>query len=114
VTDAARTTPDAIDVDRAAAITVTWQDGHVSRYELPELRRACPCAGCRVERTEGRGPTAVEGLSIVDVRLAGAWGITPEWSDGHHTGIYSWDHLREACSCTICANSADESDDASR
>ena len=43
--DAAATSPDVIDVDRAAAVTITWQDGHVSRYELPELRRSCPCAG---------------------------------------------------------------------
>jgi DUF971 family protein len=107
MSDAAKTSPEVIDVDRAVAITVTWGDGHVSRYELPELRRSCPCAGCRVERAAGRGPTVADGLSVVDVTLAGAWGITPTWSDGHHTGIYSWDNLREMCPCAACTGSAD-------
>ena len=103
--DGAATTPDEIDVDRAVAVTITWQDGHVSRYGLPELRRSCPCAGCRVERTAGTGPSVVDDLSIVDAKLAGAWGITPMWSDGHHTGIYSWDDLRAGCPCSVCASS---------
>jgi DUF971 family protein len=104
--DDAATTPEEIDVDRPVAITITWQDGHVSRYGLPELRRSCPCAGCKVERTAGTGPAVVDDLSIVDVKLAGAWGITPMWSDGHHTGIYSWDNLRDVCPCSVCATSA--------
>jgi DUF971 family protein len=107
MTGDARTAPEAIDVDRAVAVTVTWEDGHVSRYALPELRRSCPCAGCRVERVAGTGPMVVPGVSIVDVTLAGAWGITPTWSDGHHTGIYSWDQLRAACPCADCMTSTD-------
>jgi len=47
-----------------------------------------------------------DGLSVIDVTLAGAWGITPTWSDGHHTGIYSWDNLREMCPCAACTGSA--------
>jgi limonene-1,2-epoxide hydrolase len=38
VTDPTTTSPAAIDVDRAVAVTITWEDGHVSRYALPELR----------------------------------------------------------------------------
>ena len=94
--------PVAIDVDRAVAVTITWDDGHVSRYALPALRIGCPCAGCRVEQRAGRGPAVEDGLSIVDVKLAGNWGMTPTWSDGHHTGIYSWEYLRKACPCDAC------------
>lgn len=102
---APRTTPDpaAIDVDRTVAVTITWEDGHVSRFPLPELRAACPCAGCQAEWAAGREPRVPDPLSIVDVGLAGAWGMTPTWSDGHNTGIYSWPYLRAGCPCSSCA-----------
>jgi DUF971 family protein len=102
VTDGARALPAVIDVDRAEAVTITWEDGHVSRYALPALRMACPCAGCRVERRADRLSAVPDGVSIVEVKLAGNWGMTPTWSDGHHTGIYAWEYLRAACSCDAC------------
>ena len=98
------TSPAAIDVDRAVAVTIAWEDGHVSRYALLPLRQACPCAACRVEHREGRAISAPDDISIVDVKLAGAWGLTPTWSDGHHTGIYSWEDLRASCPCDLCAH----------
>ena len=58
-----------IEVDRAAAVTITFDDGVRARYELAELR-------------------------IESAELVGAWGISFSWSDGHTTGIYSWDLLR--------------------
>ncbi len=96
-------TPAAIDVDRLRAVTITWEDGHVSRFDLPALRLACPCAGCKAEWSAGREPRLAAPLSIVDVRLAGAWGMTPTWVDGHDTGIYSWAYLRAGCECADCA-----------
>jgi len=103
MTDAHATTPAAIDVDRAEAVTVRWEDGHVSRYALRSLREACPCAGCLAARQHGGGPTVPTPLSMVDMRLAGAWGMTPVWSDGHDTGIYAWSRLRARCPCAGCA-----------
>jgi DUF971 family protein len=104
MTYSASTSPAVIDVDRAAAITVTWEDGHVSRYALLALRKACPCAGCRVAWRQDEERPVPDDVSIVDVKLAGAWGMTPTWSDGHHTGIYSWEDLRAACPCDVCTN----------
>jgi len=98
------TSPAAIDVDRAVAVTIRWTDGHVSRYVLPALRRACPCAECRVARREDRAISVPDEISIVDVKLAGAWGMTPTWSDGHHTGIFSWEDLRADCPCDLCSD----------
>jgi DUF971 family protein len=100
----ASTLPAIIDVDRAVAVTITWEDGHVSRYALPALRIACPCAECRVARRQDRPPSVPDDISIVDVKLAGAWGMTPTWSDGHHTGIHSWEDLRACCPCEACTS----------
>ena len=35
-------------------------------------------------------------LWIEDAELVGAWGLSIRWSDGHSTGIYSWELLRDA------------------
>ena len=45
---------------------------------------------------EARG---VEGetISILNAELVGNWGITFAWSDGHGTGIFPFDSLREWC-----------------
>jgi DUF971 family protein len=90
-----------IDVDRANAVTITFDDGAVCRYELVELRRACPCATCRNLRDTGQEswprPGSPEPLAIGDAELVGAWGISFTWNDGHNTGIYPWDALRSWC-----------------
>jgi DUF971 family protein len=96
--------PAAIDVDRARGVTISWEDGHVTFLAAEELRRRCPCAGCRVERDRGSTPpTAAGPVTIVDASLAGAWGLSPVWSDGHSAGIYTWVMLRYWCRCDECA-----------
>lgn len=90
----------AIDVDRTAQVTVTFGDGIVVRFTLPELRLACPCADCDGRRQRGApvAPALDDGRSvtIIAVELAGAFGLDLDWSDGHRTGIYGWAFLREA------------------
>jgi len=89
-----------ITVDRDSHVEVTFDDGKVCRFDLEELRLACPCAACRTARDRGeeawfaRGlPT---GLAIADAHLVGyALGVT--WSDGHSTGIYPLVSLRRWC-----------------
>jgi DUF971 family protein len=87
-----------IEVDRAAAVTITFDDGVRARFELAELRANCPCASCRGWRDRGEvawpRPGSPSELRIESAELVGAWGISFAWSDGHTTGIYSWDLLR--------------------
>ena len=33
-------------------------------------------------------------LRITDAREVGNWGLNFTWSDGHSTGIYTWEVLR--------------------
>ena len=85
-----------------------------------ELRLACPCAGCR-EELSGRpllDPAGVPAdVRALAVALVGAYGIRVTWSDGHATGIYTFDNLHAMCTCARCrpAPTADEgpADDAS-
>ncbi len=78
-------------------IKITWQDGRESVYPARELRLKCPCAGCVDEFT---GAVRVISSSVPDdvrpaaINLIGRYAISILWSDGHATGIYSFEYLR--------------------
>ena len=98
--------PRTIDVDVGRGVVVSWDDGHVSRFGLEGLRTRCPCAKCRNLREMGQpawpSPGAPETLRIVDAKQVGNWGLNLHWNDGHTTGIYTWETLREWCPCDEC------------
>jgi DUF971 family protein len=92
------TTPVAIRLDlRTNMLELDWDDAVTSRYGGAYLRFVCPCAECR-----GHGPGQVEEpkwSAVKDVRLTGAeavgvYAIRLGLSDGHATGIYSFEFLR--------------------
>ncbi len=41
-------------------------------------------------------------LKMLHVEEVGSYAIRIDWSDGHGTGIYSFDHLRRICPCKEC------------
>jgi DUF971 family protein len=96
--------PRHIDVKRAEGLTVEWEDGTRSFFPVALLRRMSPSAEARQLREElarnpltvlpaGRGPAAP--LALQDAELVGNYAIRLRFSDGHDTGIYSWQYLRE-------------------
>ena len=50
--------------------------------------------------------TGGEDLYPVQIGLVGRYAISVEWSDGHDTGIYSYQTLRAMCPCATCADAA--------
>jgi len=95
---------DARELNEAGdAIVVHWGDGHVSIYPFAFLRGYCPCAACQ---GHGGGPATWQDppadLGLTGVRLVGAYGINPVWSDGHDTGIFADRKLRRMCPCPDC------------
>jgi len=96
--------------DAAATLDVTWGDGHNSEFPLKYLRANCPCATCRTEREEarknpfrmippGQRPPSV---AVSNIEGVGQYGLKFVWNDGHSTGIYTLEHLRELCPCEAC------------
>ena len=100
--------PTRIHADRAAGrLEIEWADGHRTGYDSATLRWLCPCAFCRGEAGLpgwlDSGPTLGEDQTrIVDVHLVGGYAIAPEWGDGHHTGFYTFQLLRDRCPCPEC------------
>lgn len=83
-----------------ANLRITWADGRVCNYEAATLRRACPCAQCVNEWTGQRTlkPEAVSAdVEINGLTIVGRYALNFRWSDGHETGIYSFQYLRDLC-----------------
>ena len=82
-------------------LAVKWSDGTENFISLQNLRRACPCAGCKGE-TDIMGnlyknpaqPLTSKAFELSRLITVGGYAIQPVWADGHATGIYSFDYLK--------------------
>lgn len=85
-------------------LTIEWFDGQRGCVELAQLRKHCPCATCRTERSaEQDNPLRIlksdpAGVRVVNARLVGHYAIQFDWSDGHNTGIFQFELLRSLAS----------------
>ena len=91
-------------------VRILWKDGHESIYTGYALRVGCRCAVC-VDEMSGNKRLREESISK-DVRPlsidpVGRYAIRFQWSDGHSTGIYTFELLRELCPCPICAEKSE-------
>lgn len=85
-------------------LRITWNDGRVREYEVRELRDKCPCATCREKRNAAPPPATLLPivteaqtlpLRIASMKPVGNYAYSIEFSDGHDTGIYTLESLRE-------------------
>ena len=83
-------------------LAVKWDDGTESFVTLERLRRACPCAGCKGE-TDIMGnlymappkPLRPESYQLKSIANVGGYAIQPAWADGHSSGLYSFEYLKQ-------------------
>jgi len=104
-----------IHVKTGAGVDITWADGHSSHYDFTYLREQCPCATCNDERAkkESAPPMTLQSSPLLPMYKAkpraesatqvGNYAIQFNFSDGHFTGIFSYDYLRTQCPCEECA-----------
>jgi prepilin-type processing-associated H-X9-DG protein len=105
-----------IHVTTGTGVDITWADGHASHYDFAYLRDHCPCATCNDEREKKRefataGPASAAALPMFKPKAkakaataVGNYAIQITFTDGHATGIYSYDHLRTICPCPACSS----------
>ncbi len=98
------TTPVKIDLKKDRGLTIQWADGATSFYSIVYLRRMSPSADVKQLREEmERNPLTVLPASAAQsgpivatgAELVGNYALKILFSDGHQTGIYSWEYLRK-------------------
>jgi DUF971 family protein len=97
--------PRHLELKKDAGLSVEWGDGTRSFYPIAYLRRMSPSADAKdlrekiasnpltvlpTPRAGGGGP-----LVALDAELVGNYAIRIRFSDGHQTGLYSWEYLRQ-------------------
>ena len=77
-------------------LEVVFNDGSVFHLPYEFLRVYSPSAEVR---GHGHGQETLQvgkqGVSIASIEPVGSYAVQPTFSDGHDSGIYSWDYLYE-------------------
>ena len=84
-----------------AEIAIAWDDGSESYYPMEMLRALSPSAENRGERDllgqvhGGDSRTKYPGVTVTSWTIVGGYAVQFVFSDGHNTGLYSYDYLGE-------------------
>lgn len=80
---------------RKGLLTIEWEDGEVSELPIGYLRGWCPCAGCQGHGTVVEFHEPAEEVGIELMAEAGSYALHLRFTDGHDSGIYTWQWLRQ-------------------
>ncbi len=91
--------PTQVDLaDDGRRIEIKWQDGRRTQHSAFELRAQCPCASC-VHEFSGEQLLKIEdvdeNVAASGFHKVGRYALQFDWSDGHSTGIYTYERLRD-------------------
>jgi DUF971 family protein len=88
-------TPSAITLhQQSKLLEVVFSDGAAFRIPFELMRIYSPSA-----EVQGHGPgqevlqTGKRGVDVVALEPVGHYAVQPTFSDGHNTGLFSWDYL---------------------
>ena len=107
-----KVTPTEIKRAGSSGLHISWSDGRRDALPGEFLRRNCPCAACKELRGDtshskpltGKKPKkslmVIENTIETETSLQQIWGVGQyalgmSWGDGHDSGIYTFDYLRE-------------------
>ena len=103
--------PTALSKEGTERLVIQWNDGHRSVYTWKHLRDHCPCASCREEHEKPPDPfrilsakdlTPRPPLAPTAMTPVGHYAYKITWNDGHDTGIFTLENLRQLCQCPEC------------
>ena len=96
--------PTKLELRSENRLLIVWSDGQHREITFNALRKACPCATCREKRAKPPEPSGgLQVLSMAEARPLKILGMKPvgnyaysiAFSDGHDTGIFTLEFLRE-------------------
>jgi DUF971 family protein len=80
-------------------VAIVWSDGTETFFRMDKLRAASPSAETRGEKDifgqnyGGTGDKRFPGVEVVGWEQVGNYALRFDFSDGHRTGLYSYDYL---------------------
>lgn len=83
---------------QSKVLELAYEDGNTYRLPFELLRVLSPSA-----EVQGHGPgqetlqTGKREVLIANLEPVGHYALKPSFSDGHDSGLYSWDYLRFLC-----------------
>ena len=106
-------TPLRLNLKKDEKLEIDWKDGHHSSFPVAYLRDECPCATCtgahgtEPQKTGYSAPANPfqmfkPAIKMLNIEPTGNYALKIYWNDGHSSGIYSYDYLREICPCPAC------------
>lgn len=91
--------PKKISLKDKRYLRLHWNDGSESMIALANLRKNCPCATCKGERDKHPATYlplySTASVTLKNVKTVGTYGVQLFWQDGHDTGIYTYNSLKE-------------------
>ncbi|MGF1678364.1 MAG: gamma-butyrobetaine hydroxylase-like domain-containing protein [Candidatus Methylacidiphilales bacterium] len=82
-------------------VAVKWTDGSESYFPMEILRAASPSAENQGEtdllgrRYGGEMNATFSGVTVLDWQWVGGYALQFRFSDGHRTGLFSFDYLKK-------------------
>lgn len=82
-------------------LAIRWSDGNESYIPFSVLRAASPSAAVRGEQDifgnqyGGEAARTHEGVAVLGWERVGNYALRFDFSDGHRTGLYSYDYLKK-------------------
>ncbi len=98
--------PTQLSVPQPDMLHIEWNDGLSATVSVKRLRDHCPCASCRERRSAVPAqrpllpildPAETLPLRIEGMKPVGNYAYSIHFSDGHDTGIFTLEFLRELC-----------------
>lgn len=77
-------------------LEISWPNGQKDELPYKLMRGECPCASCINEFTGVRTLDVTkipDDILPAEISFAGNYALRVRWSDGHDTGIFTWENL---------------------
>lgn len=94
--------------DGGRVLEIQWSDGWTQSLTVRQLRDRCPCATCREKQAADRKKASsgvkllqivsdaeLQPLTVVRMAPAGNYAYNIQFSDGHSSGVFTLEYLRE-------------------
>jgi DUF971 family protein len=75
----------------SSTLGIVWTDGVEHSFDVQDLRKNCPCSICKEKKHHNN---SYEEIKPKTIQSMGSYALKIDFTDGHNTGIYTFNMLR--------------------